>query len=163
MRRRYFIASREEHHNLASFTCGNPTIDDVLHDPDHLANYGKTYVVVSHPGDDQILACFTLLPDLQEVFFPSGGYIAVLLNILAVDTRYQRKGIGKWILSQLISDIVDLATDEIAPYLLIEPIDDEASAYYQHLDLGFVRLSDGKLVLAHETMRNAVGRSRRRR
>ena len=156
MRRRYVIESVNGRHDLKSFRCGTPAIDDVLNDHDRLSAYGKTYVVVFHPGASEVLACFTLLPDLQEVVAPTGGFPAVLLNILAVDHKHQRKGIGKWILSQLILDIVNLATPEATPYLLIEPIDDEASAYYQYLDIGFVRLSDGKLVLPMDTMRQAV-------
>ena len=146
-------------HNLQTFQSGKPRLDAILHDPTQLHEYGKTYVVVSKPGSRKILACFTLLPDPQDIVAEDEiavEFTAVLLNLLAVDHHYQRRGIGKWILSQLMRDMVQVSESHPLDYLLVEPLDEEARGYYQHLDMGFVTLSDGKLVLSVETMRQAV-------
>ena len=144
----YFIEALDtSHHDIQAFRCGKPLLDTALHDGEHLQGFGKTYVVVSNPGDAHILACLTLLPALQEVFSTSAQFTAILLNILAVDYRYQRRGIGKWILSQLIRHIVQLAETYKFDYLLVEPLDNEANNYYEHLNLGFVRL--GEIGRAH--------------
>lgn len=86
----------------------------------------------------------------------TGEFTAIQLNILAVDERYQKQGIGRWILSQLIRYIVHQADTYEIDYLLIDPLDEKASGYYLALNLGFVRLQSGKLVLLTETMRQAL-------
>jgi GNAT superfamily N-acetyltransferase len=145
-----------DYHEIHAFSCGEPLLDDALHDPVYLQGCGRTYVVVSDPKSSEILAYFTLLPDPQEVFSASAEYTAIQLNILAVDQRYQKQGIGSWILSQLIHYIVHQADTYQIDYLLIDPLDEKASQYYLALNIGFVRLQSGKLVLSIETMRQAA-------
>lgn len=142
-------------HDIHSFSCGEPLLDDALHDPAYLQGCGRTYVV-SQPKSTEILAYFTLLPDPQEVFSTTGEFTAIQLNILAVDQRYQQQGIGRWILSQLIHFIVQQADTYEIDYLLVDPLNDKAEAYYLALNIGFVRLQSGKLVLLTETMRQAA-------
>jgi GNAT superfamily N-acetyltransferase len=108
----------------------------------------------------RVLACFTLLPGLQEIGTADAGagvFTAILLNVLAVDQQVQGQGIGRWILSQLMLSLVRIAETRRLEYLLIDPLDDDARAYYQHLDLGFISWGvTGKLVLPVETMRRAI-------
>jgi len=143
-------------HEIDAFHCGEPLLDAALHDPIYLQGCGRTYVLVSHPQSPKILACFTLLPDPQELFSSHGKFTAVQLNILAVDQHHQKKGIGRWILSQLMRYIVHLADSYQIDYLLVDPLDERASEYYLALNIGFVRLQSGKLVLPTETMRQAL-------
>ena len=83
-------------------------------------------------------------------------FTAVLLNLFAVDTRYQKQGIGKQILFELMVSIVRAAETHQLDYLLVLPLDQEAADYYKHLNLGFVPLDDGSLILPVEVMRQAL-------
>lgn len=143
-------------HRMDLFACGNEKIDEILHDALRLEGCGTTYVVVAQAHSEEVIACFTLLPDVMPGKFVP-GFTATLLNILAVDYRYQNQGIGKWILSQLIANIIETAESYGLDYLLVEPIDTASKDYYLHTNFGFVALEDGKVVLSVETMRQALG------
>lgn len=149
-----------DYHHIDTFHCGKSILDELLHAPDRLEGCGRTYVVVSERSGNDILACFTLLPDPQDILAEDEVAVefnAVLLNILAVNGHCQKQGIGRWILLQLMLNMVQIAETHPLDYLLVEPLDDEALSYYQHINLGFEALGDsGRLALSLETMRQAV-------
>jgi predicted N-acetyltransferase YhbS len=146
-------------HDIQSFQCGKSRLDDLLHNSEHLNSYGKTYIVVLQPGDSEIIACFTLLPSPLDIMAgdeQATKFTAVLLNLLAVDYRYQKQGIGKRVIFELMVNIVQTAETHPLDYLLVLPLDEEAAGYYKHLNLGFVSLADGSLILPVEVMRQAL-------
>ena len=106
-----------------------------------------------------VLACCTLLPDIQSLLSEEGllpEYTAVLLNILAVDHRYQKQGIGKYILAWLIANMLRISAVTPLDYLLVEAFDEKARDYYLHINFGFVLLPDGKLILPIGNMRSLL-------
>jgi GNAT superfamily N-acetyltransferase len=131
-------------------------LDNWLYDTTRIKQPYRIYVVVSQAGSPEILAYFTFAPDLQDVFSETSKFTAIMLNLLAVDSRWQRQGIGKWILLQIVAYIIQRAEIYEFDYLLVEPIDEEATSYYKHLNIGFVPLPSGRLALSIETMRQAV-------
>ena len=143
------------HHHIDLFYCGEPQLDNILHHPVLLQGCGRTFVVVPHANSPEILACFTLNPRPKEVF-STEKYTYVQLNILAVDRRFQKQGIGRWILAQLFQYMVHRAETEKLDYLLVDPLNDEIREYYLALEIGFVQLPWGELILLVETMRQAV-------
>src|SRR5215472_4461952 len=104
MNRHFIKRLNREYHDIRSFRCGKSPLDDLLLDSARLEGTGNTYVVVSRPNSRKILAYFILLPDPQDILAEDEiavQFTAVLLNVLAVDSRHQRKGLGKWILAQI--------------------------------------------------------------
>jgi GNAT superfamily N-acetyltransferase len=151
------------YHNTHSFTCGNAHLDAILQAG--ATGYGKTYVVVSRTGSRRIIAYLSLLPEPQDIVKPHIGtepWTYVLLNALAVDLRYQRRGIGRWILSELIIELAEFSKTVTLDYLVIAPLDDEARAYYQHLGWQFDSLENGNLILSISAIRKAVGSAGRK-
>jgi GNAT superfamily N-acetyltransferase len=79
-----------------------------------------------------------------------------LLNVLAVDRKYHRQGIGKWLLLDTITKIVQVSM--ILPLLkglILQPYDDKAKEYYLALNMGFREIGQS-LLLPIETIRQMI-------
>ena len=68
----------------------------------------------------------------------------------------ERKGIGKWVLTEIIRQILQVAETHPLDYLFLEALDEDAKNYYMSLNMGFVELKSGYLALYVDTMRQAT-------
>ena len=79
-----------------------------------------------------------------------------LLGRLAIDKKYQRKGIGKILLIDALKRSYGIS-EEIGSFgIVVDPIDDEAKSFYQKYD--FIELPDSKkMFIATKTLKELFG------
>lgn len=120
--------------------------------------YGETWVVVPQPQSSDIVAYYTVSPDLTEF----GGEDAedvetriIQLDRLAVGQQHQRQGLGESLLVRLILQVLERAEEYNVEALSLFALDDEAKEWYISRNLGFEELEPGSnfLVLPVSTMR----------
>jgi len=111
--------------------------------------YGNTYVLVDEEND--IIAYYTIRPDpieLADEFKEGESITYIVLERLAVAKNYQIQGVGKWILSTVINQILAASLSFQIDALVLMPLDEDAKGYYLNLNAGFEELTDGSDLLA---------------
>ncbi len=126
-------------------------------------SFGRTYVAVANNEFREIIGYFTVSPDPIELRTDEDIYEdthIIRLERLAVDIRYQGQGIGKWILTYLINEIVLLEkeTNYKVDALELQALNQKAENWYLGLEFGFIDLipGRGRLILYIETMRQLL-------
>ena len=75
-----------------------------------------------------------------------------LLGRLAIDKKYQGKGIGKILLIDALKRSYGISNEIGSFGIIVDPIDDEAKGFYQKYD--FIELPDsGKMFIATQTLK----------
>ena len=155
-------------YRLESFSCGRPGLNDWLVRHARQAQGGgsaKTFVVTDA---DVVVGYFSLtvgqvdaLDAPERIAKGMGQYPipVVLLARLAVDHRYQGRGIGVGLLQDAIRRTLLIAEQAGIRAMLTHPIDDEASRFYTRF--GFVPspLDERQLLLLLKDARRWVARS----
>ena len=150
-------------HDRKSFNCGKRSMNDFLVGCGLSEAFGATWVLVSEPHSHTILAYYTIWPDPQVL--GGDGYddheieaTVITLERIAVDKRYQRRGIARFILARIILQTVTAAEAYAVDALHLYALDEDAKRYYMHLELGFAEASPGSrhLLLPVATMRKAI-------
>jgi GNAT superfamily N-acetyltransferase len=141
----------QEHHDVGEFSCGVPTLDAWLHRSAATAaakHVGRTYVWVSPSDPTVVHGYITLAPHVVRRIEAPGRISrgspetipAILLARLALSRDQHGKGHG----ADLLVDALHRASDAIAiaggRLIVVDAIDDEAAAFYEHY--GFVRLAE---------------------
>jgi GNAT superfamily N-acetyltransferase len=161
-----------DNHDRSSFDCGVVRLNDFLRKTakQHAAkDVGVTHVVVENAGSPQIIGFETLtiksvtrelLPNASKL--PRGDYSVAFVGQLAVDSRFQGRGIGTRLLyfalfkALEVSDVfglIGVALDVLSEEG--ESPDEHAKRLQFYLDRGFQPLSDGssRLYLPISTVR----------
>jgi GNAT superfamily N-acetyltransferase len=150
-------------HDLSVFRSGNEPLDDWLRVRARKSegNFGRTYVVCS---GHKVIAYYTLSTGGEKreqtpskIRRNSPDQIPlVLLARLAVDSRFKGKGIGKGLLKDAFSRIIQLA--EIVGFraVVVHAVDDNAKKFYEKF--GFLVFPNGSqtLYLPIDTLRRAL-------
>ena len=141
----------QSHHDRSIFDCGKPILNQFLQRQARQnaeRSLGVTHVAIPVAGDSKILAYYTLLTRTVDAEIvpskklPRGEIGVVLLGRLAVDKSAQGMGLGKLCLLRAMTQ-VEYAAREIGIYaLVVDALDEEARAWYLHLDFGFQCLQD---------------------
>lgn len=141
----------QTHHDRSIFDCGKPVLNQFLQRQARQnaeRSLGVTHVAVAAAGDRKILAYYTLLTRTVDAEIvpskklPRGEIGVVLLGRLAVDESAQGMGLGKLCLLRAMTQ-VEYAARQIGIYaLVVDALDEEARAWYLHLDFGFQCLQD---------------------
>ena len=142
-------------HNLSAFTCGNPKLDAWLRSyalQAEARRTARTYVWRRRQG--LIIAYYSLAADvIVRVGLPpsfSHGeperIPSVLLARLAVSRSEQGSGLGGAVLGEAFDRVSALGVG--ARYLVVDAIDENAVAFYDHY--GFRRVP-GSMRLVHKT------------
>lgn len=134
---------------LKGFDCNTTALNDFLvryaAKNDELG-IGKTFVALDE--DDGIAGYFTLataqvsyveMPDGYRGSLPKYPIPALRIARLAVDERYQGKGVGKWLLSQAFTKVLQVA-DVTGLYFVIVDAKETSKGFYEHY--GFLKFSD---------------------
>jgi GNAT superfamily N-acetyltransferase len=153
---------------LAAFDCGKPPLNEFLKQQ-ALKNEGKasrTYVVVAQTGEyaGKVVAYYTLAsgavthdnaPGWAKRNMPD-PLPAVVVGRLAVDAKYQGKGIGKHLMREAMQRSLEVAAQIGVRLLIVHAVDDEAINFY--VPFGFRRFpTDSRtLFLPIETIANAL-------
>lgn len=150
-------------HNISSFQCGVPALDDWLKFRARRAEgtTGRTYVVTS---ESEVIGYYTLatgaakrehIPKKLQRNSPDPIPL-MLLARLAVDHRFQGRRIGNGLLKDALTRV--LQASEIVGFraVVVHAIDDQAKRFYDRF--GFVEFpsSSRTLFMAIETLKAAL-------
>lgn len=143
-----FIERLERHHVRAKFRSGRPELDDwFIHQAGQAQRrHGSARVRVLCDDESenprQPIGYYVLVAhmiDAVEAPVPLGKgqppglpIGAALLARLAIDERYQRRGLGRRLLADVTRPVV-VADEHVAvPVLVVDAIDEAAAQFYEH-------------------------------
>ena len=146
-----------EFHIVSDFSCGNASLDDYIRihqerdENDHTA---VTFVLVDREATSSpkpIIGYFTLnsftLPRLQARRRDRDKYLgrydpvpAVLIGRLALDARFQGRGLGNTLLLAAFMKVLRIRDEIGIAVVVVHAIDEAAAAFYQHH--GFTQFRD---------------------
>ena len=138
-----------QQHHCAEFDCGVTTLNQFLHKhalQNQLADAARTYVasVLTATGQ-QVVGFYTLTagsiapeesPERIRKGLARHPIPVVLLARLAVDTRYQGKGLGKGLFKDVLLRTAQAADVIAARCLVVHAKDEEAKQFYLRYNLG---------------------------
>ncbi|WP_433268414.1 GNAT family N-acetyltransferase [Actinosynnema sp. CS-041913] len=158
----------DEQHELDTFDCGVPVLNDWLRD--HAADAGKrgtakTYVWTP-VGSDRVVAYYAITPhqvargDVSAslaggLSTPIPGY---LLAKLALDAELQGQGHGAELLHDALTRMLEAADVASGRLIVVDAIDDTAAAFYRKYEFKPVQANPRRLVIKVATVRSAFGR-----
>lgn len=154
----------EKKHNKSDFDCGKELLNSYIQ---------------NQAGQDvkrKLSACFVLTDDTNEIqgyytlsnnsiplnSFPENirkklpkSYTSIpttLLGRLAIDIKYQGKGIGKILLIDALKRSYEISKEIGSFAVVADPIDEDAEKFYEKY--GFIKLPDsGKMLIATKTLK----------
>lgn len=150
---------------LKKFDCGTEVLNSFLVryalKNDELG-IGRTFVALD--DNDQISGYFTLataqvaykeIPEDYKVKLPKYPIPALRIARLAVSKDLQGKGIGKWLLAQSFTKIIQVA-DVTGLYFIIVDAKETSKSFYEHY--GFQKFIDEDLsyFILVDTVRKAI-------
>lgn len=147
---------------LKSFDCGNNNLNVFLRNfawPNDRNGIGKTYVLIDKKS---ICGFFTLssaqikrssLIDESNIDLPRYPIPAIRLARLAVDKKYQKKGLGAQLLKEALIKIVN-ASNVVGIYLIVVEPKINAVGFYEKY--GFKRLDEKTYYITLSTIKEAM-------
>ncbi|NOX47279.1 MAG: GNAT family N-acetyltransferase [Chlorobi bacterium] len=152
-------------HRKNEFSCGKQMLDSYLHrqaNQDIKRKLSACFVIIDQ-GTNLIKGYYTLsnnsipqksIPKKFQKGLPKTySYIpTTLLGRLAIDIRFQAKGIGKILLIDALKKSFELSKS-IGPFaVIVDPLDKDAEMFYDKY--GFIELPDsGKMFLPMKTIK----------
>jgi len=145
-------------HNRQSFDCGQAELNNWLrqiarqHQDKGLS---KTFVATQNEEPDCICGFYALtLAEIDRRFLP-GAYQkklpqripGVRLGRLAVDLRFQKKGLGELLMVDAIARARRINQEAGVVGLFVDAIDEQSSAFYRHYS--FLNMPDNPLLLVY--------------
>ncbi|MFQ5515704.1 MAG: GNAT family N-acetyltransferase [Myxococcota bacterium] len=138
-------------HDRADFSCGNKALDDYLHKHASPAQRSRSAAifVIHHPADPIVRGYYSLsnttihpadLPEDLKRRFRVTPVPATLLGRMAVDSRFQGKGLGKKLLYNALARAAKLSADSGSMAVVVNAIDSDARRFY--LERSFIELQD---------------------
>jgi GNAT superfamily N-acetyltransferase len=152
-------------HDLSRFACGNDEIDEWLRLRARSATGQGTRTYVLVEGDGPVIGYFALAPHLlvREDAPPRLArgaphqIPAILLAKLALDTTVHGQGLGAELLVHALDTVVAAARRAGGRVVLVEAIDDDARAFYEHHDFQPLPGQPRRLVMKLSTAAKALG------
>jgi GNAT superfamily N-acetyltransferase len=137
-------------HDRQSFRCGETSLDRYIQrqaSQDVRRRLSRVFVATGSDNSATILGFYTLsaasveartLPPELTRKLPKYPLPAALIGRLAVDKRYQRQNLGKYLLMDALARILS-ASSSIAVYaVVVDAIDEQAECFYEKY--GFQKL-----------------------
>lgn len=159
------IESLHDDHDRTSFSCGNESLDRYLKEQagqDLRRACASPFVLVAERGSTSILGYYTLSSygvDLGELpadlarKLPRYPLIpATLLGRLAVDLRYQRQGVGEFLLMDALRRAWAQSAEIAAAAVVVDAIDADAAKFYRHFGFLTFHSVAGRLFLPMKTV-----------
>ncbi len=162
----YRLEPLTERHDLERFECGKTPLDEWLkqHARNAAGQGTRTYVLVD-PTTGSVVGYCAIAPHLieREAMPRHTGrgaprqIPAILLAKLAVDQRIHGRGLGRELLVRALELIVESAKKAGGKVVVVDAIDDEAAAFYEHHDFERVPGDAQRLVMKISTAARALG------
>jgi len=152
-------------HRKKEFSCGKDMLDNYLHkqaNQDIKRKLSACFVLNDHETDlvkgYYTLASNSLAQNLIPVEFQKklpSSYKSIpttLLGRLAIDNRFQKRGIGKLLLIDALRRSYEISKSIGSFAVVVDPIDEDAERFYNKY--GFIKLPDsGKMFLPMNTIK----------
>lgn len=154
-------------HDLSQFDCGVPSLSDWLSGQAREAQARGTAAtyVWSAAGAAEVVAYYAIVPHQvrREQVSPAmaGGVTVIpgyLLARLALDLTLHGQGLGAELLHDALDRIVTAADTASGRLIVVDAIDNNAAAFYQHHDFQPVRDNPRRLIIKVSTVRKVLGR-----
>lgn len=145
-------------HNRQNFDCGRAELNNWLHQiarQHQDKGLSKTFVAIQDKEPTGICGFYALtLAEIDRCFLPDAyqkklpqRIPGVRLGRLAVDLRYQNKGLGELLLVDAISRARRIHQDAGVVGLFVDALDDPVSGFYRQY--GFLNVPDNPLLLVY--------------
>ena len=151
-------------HRKKEFSCGKDMLDDYLHKQanqdikrklsacfvlnDQEIDLLKGYYTLANNSLSQNLIPFEFRKKLPNSY---KSIPTTLLGRLAVDNRFQKRGVGKLLLIDALRRSYEISKSISSFAVVVDPIDKDAELFYDKY--GFVKLPDsGKMFLSMNTI-----------
>lgn len=162
------IAPLGSHHDRATFTCGDESLDRYFRTQagqDVRRRANAVFVLVDRHEPDSVLGYYTLcatalpqgdVPVAARKHIPRYPLVsATLVGRLAVAATRQRQGLGALLLADAVRRAYASASSVGSSMLVVDAISEKAAAFYEAS--GFVRLPDSlRLVLPMSTIEKLI-------
>ncbi len=155
----------DKKHNRQDFDCGKELLNNYLKNQagqDVKRKLSACFVLVEMETNN-IKGYYTLsnnsiplsnFPEHIQKKLPK-SYVSIptsLLGRLAIDTKFQGKGIGKILLIDALKRSYEISKEIGSFAVVVDPIDEEAEMFYAKYD--FIKLPDsGKMFMATKTLK----------
>lgn len=152
-------------HRKNEFSCGKEMLDNYLHrqaNQDIKRKLSACFVIID-PETNLLKGYYTLannsipqeiIPEEYKKKLPKSysSIPATLLGRLAIDSRFQGKGIGKLLLIDALKRSYEISKTIGSFAVVVDPLDIDAERFYSKY--GFIKLPDsGKMFLPMNTIR----------
>lgn len=164
------IEPLSEHHERATFSCGEPELDDYFRrraGQDERRNVARVFVATE---DDLVVGFYTLstcaihpgqLPKEIARKLPRYDSIpAALIGRLACDLRARGRGVGELLLADAIKRVLGADRSIAVWAILVDAKNQGASDFYKKFDFVPFPSRPGRLFLPTATARKAVAAAR---
>jgi len=155
----YQIRPLDAAHEVADFHCGQPALDAYLRryaSQDIRRNVARVFAATPADEPGRLAGFFTLsagsvgcseVPEALGRRLPRYPVPVALLGRLAVDNRFQGRGLGSILLADACRKVIAASAALAVAGIVVDAKDDAASAFYRHF--GFVPLpgAPGRLLL----------------
>lgn len=131
----------DDAHDLSSFDCGKPDLNDWLRRHARHADAMRTArTFVWHKGDGRVCAYFSLSAHLiRRTQLPKKAgrgspdvIPALMLGKLALDSRLHGQGLGGELLVNALERAHEATRHAGARFVVVEAVDEEAVQFYEH-------------------------------
>lgn len=155
----------EKKHNRKDFDCGKEILNNYLRNQagQDVKRKLSACFVLTEKGTNNIKGYYTLsnnsiplknFPEQIQKKFPK-SYVSIpttLLGRLAIDNKFQGKGLGKILLIDALQRSYKISKTIGSFAIVVDPIDKEAERFYEKYD--FIKLPDsGKMFIATKTLK----------
>ena len=151
----YLTETLKPKHEKSEFSCGNPLFDTYIRKQANqdIKRKLSACFVLSDKESQLIKGYYTLSNNsIPQEYIPEAiqkkppkSYLSIpttLLGRLAIDKRYQSKGVGKLLLIDALKRSYDLSKNIGSFAIIVDPVDSAAEAFYNKY--GFIKLPDSK-------------------
>lgn len=144
----YVSAPLHPTHDLSSFDCGEPALDDWLRRAASNAEDMRTSRTFVWADGDAVVAYYAinahlLERDLLPRRLGSGGPVqvpAVMIGKLALDKSLQGQGLGAVLLADALERIVEATETVAARFVVVDAIGESAGKFWEHM--GFIPIPE---------------------
>lgn len=166
----YVITPLDKHHDRATFSCGQPELDDWFRrraSQDERRNIARVFVAT---GDDigivgfYSLSSFTLTlhdlpPELASKLPRYDAIPAALIGRLARDERVRGNGIGKLLIADALRRILGAAQSLAVFAIVVDAKDEKATAFYRKFGFRNFPSDPRRLFLLASSAKSALQKS----
>lgn len=154
-------------HDRGSFNCGAESLNNFLRimaNQQASRDNSRTFVLEDPASPEKLMGFYSLtMAQIDMSAFPDQlsrkhqtSTAAGLIARLAVDTKYQGKGLGEWLLIDALKRLL-VASDSVGFPLVIVDAKDDAVRFYEQYGFKSFQVLENRLFLTIADIRASIG------